>query len=396
MDKLTNDDIQFSTVVEGLHDIDKWILSRYNTVVKQATEFMNNFQFDKTRKIVVEFIWHELADHYLELVKHRIYDPKDKIISCILYQLGLGIIKMIAPLLPHVTEEIYQRYYFRFDVCKSIHQSSWPELIFEDKQGEIDGRLLKDFIRELRHWKSENGIPLNTELNYVGIICENQKNRMILERNQADIIATIKAKKFEFLDDTGTEVSVRSIKPVYSVLGPEFKDKSKEIISKLQALSPQSIYDQLTATGHYDLELEGGDKIKLPLLPEWIERWNWKVSVTIIVISNILKDYLVRKGVPEKKITVIPNGADPNKFKPGLNGKSLRIQYDQQDQVVIGWMIGWIESSSRGSDLENLLCMSKKILAMYKNISFLFVGCGKNKEIIEIISRNFYNFIIFL
>ena len=111
VESLTQEDLSVSKLIEtgSLRDIDKWILSRYSSVVRNATEYMNNFQFDKTRKIVVEFIWHELADHYLELVKHRIYQPEDKIIDIISYHIGLGIIKMLGPLLPHITEEIYQR-----------------------------------------------------------------------------------------------------------------------------------------------------------------------------------------------------------------------------------------------------------------------------------------------
>ena len=259
--KLTAAEIRFSNVVDNISDIDKWILSRYSDVVNQATEFMNNFQFDKMRKVVVDFIWHELADHYLELIKHRIYNPEDKTTNCILYHLSLGIIKLLAPLLPHITEEIYQTYFKPLAGSKSIHLSSWPEPILEDGRGEVDGNLIKDFIRSVRHWKSENGIPLNAELNYLGIITEN--SREVLERNKADIIPTIKIKKFEFLDDTETDLSVRCIKPIYSVLGPEFKEKSKKIISKLQTIPPKTIYDQITKTGQYELELEDGEKIKL-------------------------------------------------------------------------------------------------------------------------------------
>jgi valyl-tRNA synthetase len=263
VESLSQDNILTAKLVksDALGDIDKWILSRYSSVVRQATKYMNNFQFDKTRKIVVEFIWHELADHYLELVKHRIYKPEDKIIDSILYHIGLGIVKMLAPLLPHITEEIYQNYYFDLDGGKSIHQTPWPEPIFEDKTGEAEGSLIKDFIREVRHWKSENGIPLNSELSYVGIITE--RHREVLDRNKSDIIPTIKAKKFEFVDNAETELQVRAIKPNYAVLGPEFKGTSKEIIKKLLAVPVSTIHEQISSTGVFELELDSGDKVKL-------------------------------------------------------------------------------------------------------------------------------------
>jgi valyl-tRNA synthetase len=263
MKNLKTEDLDFSKIKDYIHDIDKWILTRYSNMIKEATRYMDNFQFDKTRKIVVEFIWHELADHYLELIKHRIYNKDENTINCILYQIALGIIKLMAPILPHITEEIYQSYFSKFENQKSLHLTSWPEPLFEDAEGAADGNLIKDFIRVIRHWKSEHGIPLNVELSYVGIITKTNKNRDIIERNKPDIISTIKAKSIEFVENAEIEIAAESVKPVYSVIGPNFKQTSKEIITKLQESSPGNIYQQLINTGAVELELESGKKVSL-------------------------------------------------------------------------------------------------------------------------------------
>jgi glycosyltransferase involved in cell wall biosynthesis len=125
--------------------------------------------------------------------------------------------------------------------------------------------------------------------------------------------------------------------------------------------------------------LSGKDKVKLGTLPERIEQWNWRHSKAIIAISNILKDFLVQNGVEEQKITVIPNGADPQRFRPGCADASWINRYPLQNRVVIGWvgsLVGW-------SGLENLLCVSRQVLQQRPETVFLFVGGGKNKEIIE-------------
>jgi glycosyltransferase involved in cell wall biosynthesis len=170
-------------------------------------------------------------------------------------------------------------------------------------------------------------------------------------------------------------------KPDIFLVRSELYNFSAVLVARVCGISVVLEVDCPTVYEHRTIS--GVDKIKLPLLPEWIERWNWKASDAILVISNVLKDYLMRHGVSERKITLIPNGADPNKFRPGLKGKSLRNQYGQQDQVVIGWMLGWIGPFFRSSGLVNLLGMSKKILKMRENVSFLFIGGGKNKEILE-------------
>ncbi len=125
--------------------------------------------------------------------------------------------------------------------------------------------------------------------------------------------------------------------------------------------------------------LSGRDKIKLGTLPERIEKWNWRHSKAIIAISNILRDYLICNSVDPEKITVIPNGADPHRFRPGVADDALRRRFPLQGKVVIGWigsLVGW-------SGLENLLAVAKRVLELRPQVAFLFVGGGKNQEIIE-------------
>jgi glycosyltransferase involved in cell wall biosynthesis len=125
--------------------------------------------------------------------------------------------------------------------------------------------------------------------------------------------------------------------------------------------------------------MSGRDKLKLGPVPEWAERWNWRNCKAVIAISEILKEYLIKQGVAVEKITVIPNGADPERFKPGVASVDLRRRYPLSGKVVIGWagsLVGW-------SGLENLLRVAKDVLAQRKQAVFLFVGGGKNKEVIE-------------
>ena len=125
--------------------------------------------------------------------------------------------------------------------------------------------------------------------------------------------------------------------------------------------------------------MSGKDKIKLGPLPECIERWNWRHSQAIIAISNILRDFLIKNGVAAEKITVIPNGADPHSFRPGRADANLRAKFPLQNRVVIGWvgsLVGW-------SGLEKLLRVTRQVLRERPEAVFLFVGGGKNKQIIE-------------
>lgn len=122
------------------------------------------------------------------------------------------------------------------------------------------------------------------------------------------------------------------------------------------------------------------NRLILPFLPEWIERWNWKTCRAIITISDLLKDYLVRSGVPEGKITVVPNGADPVRFRPMPGAPETRRSLGMPGDAVV---VGWIGSLYGWSGLENLLAISRRLLRQRKRIVLLFVGGGRNREVIR-------------
>ncbi|MFA5313791.1 MAG: class I tRNA ligase family protein, partial [Methanomassiliicoccales archaeon] len=128
---------------------DEWILSRFSKVVETATDFMESYQFDKAMREVEEFAWKEFADHYVEMTKHRTRDPEDEGVRFTLYTVYLGIIKMLAPMLPHVTEDAYQAF-AEMDGSKSIHVSKWPEPVMFSEEAEAKGELVKDVIAALR------------------------------------------------------------------------------------------------------------------------------------------------------------------------------------------------------------------------------------------------------
>lgn len=122
-------------------------------------------------------------------------------------------------------------------------------------------------------------------------------------------------------------------------------------------------------------------RMVLPVLPEWIEWWNWKMSKAIITISEVLRDYLVKNGVPLKKITVIPNGVDPEVFRPlPMAKQKLRNRFGIPEKAVL---IGWSGSLYGWSGLEQVLDVFKRILASREKVALLFVGGGRNRAMLE-------------
>jgi valyl-tRNA synthetase len=145
-----------------LQDIDQWILTKYSKLVNSCTEKMDAFDYSPAMKEIEYFLWHELADHYLEMIKGSLYKKQNvESIRYTLYTVGLGVAKLFAPFFPHLTEEIYSNMYKEFEGLQSIHLSSWPEAILIDERKEQAGETVKEYIAKVRAWKSEQGMALN-------------------------------------------------------------------------------------------------------------------------------------------------------------------------------------------------------------------------------------------
>lgn len=215
---------------KDLHPVDRWILHRYSEVVKTATESADTYQFDKVVKTVVDFMWLEVADHYLEIVKGRLRN-KDPSTIFTLYTIGLGIPKLLAPFLPHITEEVYQSIYRKFDGNLSIHISQWPASVLSDKKGFDLGSMAVEIVAAIRRYKSENKIALGAEIGPIRMITDEPEK---IEDSLFDIRSTVKAEEVTIERSEDLTLEVTGLEPVYKSLGPKYKSRMKSIVSHIK------------------------------------------------------------------------------------------------------------------------------------------------------------------
>jgi len=219
-----------------LQDIDRWMLSKYSKLVKRCTKQMDEFDYSQTMKEVEYFLWHELADHYIEMIKSSIYEEKNvESIQYTLYTVGLGLLKLFAPFIPFITEEIYQNQYKDSKGDNSIHVSAWPEPILVDEEKENTGELVKNYISQIRSWKSEQGIALNASIN-TSATYASKETISKLKASESIITSTLKyPKNHSFIaGKPDIEEKIVSVSPVYSKLGPKFTNESKKITKWVQ------------------------------------------------------------------------------------------------------------------------------------------------------------------
>ena len=232
-----------------LRTSDRWIVSKFSRTVKEVTDYFEVYQFDKAMKEVEGFIWHELADNYIEMIKGR----SDDAVRWTLYNVLLGSLKLLAPFMPHVTEDVYQDRFRAIDGSKSIHLTSWPEPIFVDEDAERAGEVLSQVLAEIRAWKSEKKIPLNAELEMIEFV---GADAALLETAKDDIMETTKAKVVSIAPQAELTEQVVGVKPVHAKLGPAFKAQAKAIVSAVAAMDPAEAASKL-ADGAIEIDIDG-------------------------------------------------------------------------------------------------------------------------------------------
>jgi valyl-tRNA synthetase len=159
--------------LENLKPEDKWILTKYEETVKEVTKFMDKYEFNNAGNSIYNFTWSLFCDNYIEMAKFSLDSESTK--STLTYVLT-GILKMLQPFMPFVTDELYNQ--LPIKDAESIMISKYPEydkkLVFKDEEKIVDNQI--EFIRLFRNIKAENNISkeakvkLNNNENYDLII----------------------------------------------------------------------------------------------------------------------------------------------------------------------------------------------------------------------------------
>ncbi|MBN2421442.1 valine--tRNA ligase, partial [Candidatus Woesearchaeota archaeon] len=198
---------------ENTTAIDHWMLTKLNKLIRSATTSFDAYEYAKVKSDVDQFFWSTLCDNYLEIIKDRTYNPQNYKLGKIgaqytLHKSILSVLKMFAPIMPFITEEIYQlsagnkKSFAEEEGKKSIHVSDWPKF----DNGEVDdaaeqaGDIAVAVISAVRKYKSEKAMSLKTELEELTIELPkvDDKVKKTFEEMIQDIKATTIAQNIVF------------------------------------------------------------------------------------------------------------------------------------------------------------------------------------------------------
>ncbi|MBD2301553.1 valine--tRNA ligase [Nostoc sp. FACHB-190] len=172
---------------------DRWILSRYHQVINQTTSYINNYGLGEAAKGIYEFIWGDFCDWYIELVKSRLQPGADpasrRAAQQILAYVLEGILKLLHPFMPHITEEIWQTLTQQNpDSPQTLALQAYPQanadLIDTALEAQFD--LLIGTIRTIRNLRAEADVKPGAKVK-VNLQTGNLQEQQILIAGQAYI-----------------------------------------------------------------------------------------------------------------------------------------------------------------------------------------------------------------
>lgn len=209
-----DEDADFSRVDRSkFTTADKWILSRANTLAREVTENLDNFELGIALQKIYEFIWEEFCDWYIELVKPRLFDREDPTRLEAQWVLNhvLGVaMKLLHPYMPFVTEEIYRNLINDDD---SIMISAWPvyDESMEFAGDERDMGLIMDAIKAVRNIKAEMNVPPSKKNKLIFVAGDSERRiledgKRFIERLAGASEIVIQADKSGVPDDAVTAV----------------------------------------------------------------------------------------------------------------------------------------------------------------------------------------------
>jgi valyl-tRNA synthetase len=183
-----------------LQPLDKWILSKAEKLTQKVTEAMEKCQFNVAVEEIRNFTWHSFCDYYIEAVKDKLYNPdvygqaKKLAAQYTLYEVLYRVLQLLAPMTPHLTEEIYQAMYSEAKGFKSLQVSPWPEYnsALEDEPVEKNGDLVMALMSGVRQDKAENKLPLNAAVKTLDVYAGSAEAANVINSVKEDIAGTLK------------------------------------------------------------------------------------------------------------------------------------------------------------------------------------------------------------
>jgi len=271
-------------------DVDRWILSKCSRVAADVREDMEQYRFDAALRTLRNFVWHDLADDYLELVKGRLYEgrPGERdAAQQALFRTVSAALRMLAPFAPFLSEEAYRSLP---GTEESVHAANWPALEMVDEDAETTGALIAEVASTVRGWKSDTGLALNAPLERVEVYPDEDLSVPV---DTYDLSEAASAPVHIREGVPAVELVPVDVEPDHSVIGPKFRDQAGQVVAALEAMDPGTVESQKTVDNEIQVDLDNEVAVIPGDAVEIVEEHRAESGEEVVVLDSDIGTILV-------------------------------------------------------------------------------------------------------
>ncbi len=304
--------------VENRPEIDRWIISLLNSLIKEVTSSLDDYEPTRAARAIQDFVNDNLSNWYVRLNRRRFWGgeyDEDKLAAYqTLYQCLKTIAILAAPIAPFYMERLYNDLLavFANDKAKSVHFVLMPQVDekYIDKGLEERMEYAQQISSMVLALRRRVGIKVRQPLQKILIPVLNESFQAQLESIKDLILAEVNVKELEFLKDT-EGVMVKKIKPNFKSLGPKYSKLMKGIAAEINSMSPEDI-DTFEKNNKFTIIVDNQEIVLLPEdleiisedIPGWLVTNEGKITVALdIQITENLR----QEGIARELINRIQN-----------------------------------------------------------------------------------------
>ena len=299
-------------------EIDRWIISVLNTLIKNVDEDLNSYEPTRAGRAISEFVNDNLSNWYVRLNRKRFWGgemTKDKLAAYqTLYTCLETVAKLMAPIAPFYADKLYSDLVAATgrQEAVSVHLAKFPvaDQSLIDEALERRMHLAQDATSMVLALRRKVNIKVRQPLSVLMIPVLDEQQRQDIEAVKDLILNEVNVKELKFVDN-GAGVLVKRIKPDFKKLGPRYGKIMKQIAAKLAEL-PQDAILEFEANGKYTLDIDGTSAEVLTSdveiisedIPGWLVANEGRLTVALDVTVS---DELRKEGIARELVNRIQN-----------------------------------------------------------------------------------------
>lgn len=296
-------------------EIDRWIISKLSSLVKEYEQLMDNYDVTKAARLVSNFTIDQLSNWYVRRSRRRFWKSevnKNKLSAYqTLYECLVTVAKLASPFAPFVAEELYQNLnsVTKLENYDSVHLALFPKPSYFELELEEKMDVAQKVVYLTRSMRAKHNLKVRQPLKKIMVVVDKSRKES-LQKMQDVILEEVNIKEMIALEDDSSIVN-KSAKPNFKVVGPKYGKLVKALTNAIKELDKNSI-SIIEKTGELEIQIEG-ETVKIgredvEIISHEIEGWlvESEEGVTVAIDTELTED-LIAEGYAREFVNRVQN-----------------------------------------------------------------------------------------